>query len=687
MAAVERATAEHQSEFSPHSPESLRFVQTVVGMTGHWLDVLRDGLRFEFSQLPGQYFEQNNKSAMHNMDFVRETVSSWLQAGHIEQLDTPAWCTSPLSVAQKYDAVNNVLKERLVLDLSRHVNTFIPDKHIKLDDLSVSEHLLDVNDYMASFDLKNQFFHVKLHPSMYKFCGFSCADEAGKVCFYQFKVLIYGCKPAVHIVTRLLMPIKSFLHTLGIKISIFIDDGRVAAASAAETTAKMNLSLLVLQLAGWNIQWKKCVLIPSQQLAHLGFVTDTVAMRYTVAEEKISVLKLCISDILKYYFGNVPVPAKLVATVLGKIVSMKRSHGDILSVMSRSCQHELGVHVLKHGWNTSLRITPKIVTELSFVLDTLDSGNGQPIFTAAAMAHTVELIEAEKYIAAVQNSDQNIENLFVSDASESHAFVYSADGNFSYVQEFEFSAAQRELSSGHRELLAIKFTLESDHVKFLKFTHGKVYWQTDSQNVFRFLRRGSRQSVIQSDIVAIKRIEKELCIKIVPVWTPRDHGRLVLADIGSKFSRSTDEWSADRHNIQIVLDYFGFMPTVDAFASSHNTVCQKYFSLIPQTGSAGVNFFAQNLSQAEKYFCCPPVSLIVPCFQTLVASPGIHALLLIPDWSGQPFWPFLFNGTQRQPQIRDVFRFRTGFTFSNAARSHIFTRNPNFDMLALIVMS
>ena len=243
MAAVERATAEHQSEFSPHSPESLRFVQTVVGMTGHWLDVLRDGLRFEFSQLPGQYFEQNNKSAMHNMDFVRETVSSWLQAGHIEQLDTPAWCTSPLSVAQKYDAVNNVLKERLVLDLSRHVNTFIPDKHIKLDDLSVSEHLLDVNDYMASFDLKNQFFHVKLHPSMYKFCGFSCADEAGKVCFYQFKVLIYGCKPAVHIVTKLLMPIKSFLHTLGIKISIFIDDGRVAAASAAETTAKMNLSL------------------------------------------------------------------------------------------------------------------------------------------------------------------------------------------------------------------------------------------------------------------------------------------------------------------------------------------------------------------------------------------------------------------------------------------------------------
>ena len=84
---------------------------------------------------------------------------------------------------QKFDPVTDKLKERLVLDMSRHVNNFIADKVVKLDDLSASEHLLDVNDYMTSFDLKNQFFHIKLHPDYYKYFGFSVPDEQGVVRF------------------------------------------------------------------------------------------------------------------------------------------------------------------------------------------------------------------------------------------------------------------------------------------------------------------------------------------------------------------------------------------------------------------------------------------------------------------------------------------------------------------------
>ena len=48
--------------------------------------------------------------------------------------------------------------------------------------------------------------------------------------------------------------------------------------------------------------------------------------------------------------------------------------------------------------------------------------------------------------------------------------------------------------------------------------------------------------------------------------------------------------------------------------------------------------------------------------------------------------PFLFNGSGRQPQIKDVFRFHTGFVFANEATSTVFSRNPRFDMLALLVV-
>ena len=133
---VERAASLHLSEFSPHSSEAVRFLRDVVGMTGKWLNVLRDGLRLEFTQIPGSYFEHNNRSALENLPFVQRQVKEWLDAGYVDQLPQPAWCNSPLSVVQKFDAVQDVVKERLVLDLSRHVNHFLPDKHVKLEDLS-----------------------------------------------------------------------------------------------------------------------------------------------------------------------------------------------------------------------------------------------------------------------------------------------------------------------------------------------------------------------------------------------------------------------------------------------------------------------------------------------------------------------------------------------------------------------
>ena len=100
----------------------------------------------------------------------------------------------------------------------------------------------------------------------------------------------------------------------------------------------------------------------------------------------------------------------------------------------------------------------------------------------------------------------------------------------------------------------------------------------------------------------------------------------------------------------------------------------------------GSNFFSQTLTCDEKYFCCPPVNLIVPCFKRLCTVSGVQAVLLVPAWAGHAFWPFLFNGSGRQPQIKDVFRFHTGFVFANEATSTVFSRNPRFDMLALLVV-
>jgi hypothetical protein len=70
---------------------------------------------------------------------------------------------------------------------------------------------------MASFDLANQFFHVRLNPADKKFFGFALPGKDGHMEYFQFTVMAYGYSPAVEVVTRLLKPVKAFLHDLGIK--------------------------------------------------------------------------------------------------------------------------------------------------------------------------------------------------------------------------------------------------------------------------------------------------------------------------------------------------------------------------------------------------------------------------------------------------------------------------------------
>ena len=119
---------------------------------------------------------------------------------------------------------------------------------------------------------------------MTQYTGFMVPDPGGTPRYYTFQVMAYSCKPAVTIVTRLLCPIKAFLHRFNIKFTNYIDDGSISAATPGLCSDYMNFTLQVLQLAGWKIRWKKTVLVPTQRLLDLGFITDSVSMTYSISD-------------------------------------------------------------------------------------------------------------------------------------------------------------------------------------------------------------------------------------------------------------------------------------------------------------------------------------------------------------------------------------------------------------------
>ena len=247
---------------------------------------------------------------------------------------------------------------------------------VKLCNLSKSECLLDKNDYQAAMDLENQYFHVRINPVHQKYLGCKAINPVtGELTYFVFCVMIYGCKPAAAIVTRLTYPVVKYLHGLGVKFSIYMDDGRTVASSYELTKEQHMLVQENFQKAGWNIQFKKTTLEPTQQLYHQGFICNTEKMEYSLPKFKIKHLKECIQDLV----SKDQVSARFLARVIAKLTASERALGPIVRIMLRSGHVLLDSAVRKNGWDTLLKVTEAVESDFKFIIENLDSENGQPI--------------------------------------------------------------------------------------------------------------------------------------------------------------------------------------------------------------------------------------------------------------------------------------------------------------------
>ena len=173
-------------------------------------------------------------------------------------------------------------------------------------------------------------------------------------------------------------------------------------------------------------------------------------------------------------------------------------------------------------------------------------------------------------------------------------------------------------------------------------------------------------------VYRLKCIERDHSFTIIPIWTPRLHPRLVLADTGSRLHTSTDEWSIDRHALAALFAATAFLPDVDGFAVSANAICPTFFSPVPQVAAAGVDFFAHVPDPALRYFLCPPVSLISRLFRHLLANRPFPFLLITPHWPSTTMWALLHPAGSPHPIFTGHFSFQPA-VFSAFGSESIFT--------------
>ncbi len=105
---------------------------------------------------------------------VRSKVEEWIQQGAVKRSAEPAWCTSPLSVAIKWDSASGAAKHRVVLDLNRHINQLMEKFTLQMDNLMNTQGLRQEGDHLKVFDLENQFFNYSCTQRPTSISGLQC---------------------------------------------------------------------------------------------------------------------------------------------------------------------------------------------------------------------------------------------------------------------------------------------------------------------------------------------------------------------------------------------------------------------------------------------------------------------------------------------------------------------------------
>jgi hypothetical protein len=104
----------------------------------------------------------------------------------------------------------------------------------------------------------------------------------------------------------------------------------------------------VLKNSGWILEVKKsdCAKDVSKSKKYLGFIIDSSKMMVFTSSEKIDK----ITEMIKGNLKKDLVEVKALASILGKIVSTKPSHGPLSRICTRSGYLDIEEHVRNRGW-------------------------------------------------------------------------------------------------------------------------------------------------------------------------------------------------------------------------------------------------------------------------------------------------------------------------------------------------
>jgi len=501
---------------------------------------------------------------------------------------------SCLFLVQKKDG-----SHRPVINL-KPLNGFVQKQHFKMEGSRMVKDLLQPGDWMCSLDLKDAYHSVSIAKEHRKYLRFIWN---GKI--YEFTCLPFGLSSAPQTFTKLLRPVMAYMRAQGTRLIVYLDDILLMHQSKESLGQQVNRTAQLLESLGFTVNQEKSNLTPTQKIQFLGFLVDSMSMKFFLPEEKAQGISHMCQNLLQQH----RVTIRQLSQLLGRMTAAAPA---VLSAPLRYRQlQQLRIRAFRRfeSFDTLVTLDQGAIQDLQWWKDHLAMGNGRNINQP-----TPDL---------VIESDASLMGWGAVCRGVRTGGLWSAQEQRQHINILELKAGMFAVQAFVKDKLNVHVHLKMDNTSALAY----VCWMggTRSPNLMRVaceiwdwcLQRG---------------------VTLSGSHLPGRNNQ--IADWESREIQTSAEWKLKVELFHRICAYLGPCRT-DLFASRLNKQLDRYISWRPDPGAILTDAFQTNWKELEGY-AFPPFALIGRCLQKVRVEQST-IVLVAPLWRNQAWFPMLLD--------------------------------------------
>lgn len=490
-------------------------------------------------------------------------------------------------------------KKRFILNLKK-LNKFISTSHFKLEDLRTAIKLVTKDCSMATIDLKDAYFLIKIHPSSRKFLRFSFEDK-----IFEFNVLPFGLNTAPFIFTKIMKPVTALLRCAGFLSTLYLDDWLLLGRNHNQCMININVTQKFLMSLGFIINEEKSILIPSSSCKFLGMIIDSHNFRITLPSEKRLRIKTELQELLQLSRCQIRKFAQLVGLLVSACPAIE--YGWLYTKEMERIKF-LNLRECNDDYDSFMNIPDSLLEDVHWWLNKIDHATHR-----------------------IRNDDYRVE--IYSDASTTGWGAACGDQTASG----QWSISEQEYHINYLELLAAFIALK---IFAKNLRNCQVLLRLDNATAISYVNRMGGIQFPHLTHVS-KQIwqwcETRSLFLFASYIKSKDNS---VADAESRKNHPDIEWELSNHAFQSIISSFG-QPDIDLFASRINKKCEKYISWHRDPDAESVDAFTVSWSNYF-FYAFPPFSIILKTLKKIISNKA-RGIMIVPLWPTQPWYPLFMS--------------------------------------------